>query len=212
MEGASADAGTAGVTTDGRRARRDRNREAVVRAVVELFDEQNGFPGLQDVADRSGVSLRSVHRYFEDADAIVIAAAEAFVRDHADVMRFEGMPAATVPFDERVAWFVDHRVREHPITSRVVINGKARAVRDRGVVDATEAGRRVVIDAIDTLFAPELDRLDERARRRAVATVHTSTMAETWENLVVRHRVPVPRVRALWLAQVRTALTPGATP
>ena len=59
---------------DGRTARRDRNRLAVLDAVLELFEEGNMNPGVHEVADRSGVSLRSVYRYFEDLDELITAA------------------------------------------------------------------------------------------------------------------------------------------
>lgn len=199
-------------TTDGRRLRRDRNRDAVVRAVVDLFVESTGFPGLQEVADRSGVSLRSVHRYFEDPEDIVRAGLELFVREHADIIHFDDMPPASTPTAARIAWFVDHRLREHPVTSRGVINIAARAARDRGLAVATEAGRRKVIDAIRTLFAPELERLPADVAARTVATVHTTTIAEVWENMTGRHGLTAEQVRRLWLAQVAAALGGGTRP
>ncbi len=59
---------------DGRTARRDRNRVAVLDAVLELFTEGNLTPSPDDVARRSGVSLRSVYRYVADADDLIRAA------------------------------------------------------------------------------------------------------------------------------------------
>ncbi len=59
---------------DGRTARRDRNRDLVLDAVIDLFGEGRLSPNATDVATRSGVSLRSVYRYFEDQDALVRAA------------------------------------------------------------------------------------------------------------------------------------------
>src|ERR1700760_3827228 len=53
---------------DGRRARRGRNRETVVDALLELFREGDLNPSVATVAERSGVSLRSVFRYFDDLD------------------------------------------------------------------------------------------------------------------------------------------------
>ena len=68
-----ASAATAEPAVDGRTARRDRNRDAVLDAVIELFTE--GHVGLvaADVAERSGVSLRSVYRYFDDLEALARA-------------------------------------------------------------------------------------------------------------------------------------------
>ncbi|MEO1059567.1 MAG: helix-turn-helix domain-containing protein, partial [Actinomycetota bacterium] len=51
---------------DGRSLRRERNREAVIDALVELIQEGNLEPGAKQIAERAGVSHRSVFRYFDD--------------------------------------------------------------------------------------------------------------------------------------------------
>src|SRR5260370_8935631 len=60
--------------TDGRTARRDRNRLAVLDAVLELFSEGDLTPPPEAIALRSGVSLRSVYRYMSDVDDLAHAA------------------------------------------------------------------------------------------------------------------------------------------
>ena len=44
--------------------------------VHEMFVEGNFSPSVEDVAARSGVSLRSVYRYFEDTEALLHLAIE----------------------------------------------------------------------------------------------------------------------------------------
>ena len=61
---------------DGRTARRGRNSDAVLDTVHEMFVEGNFSPSVEDVAARSGVSLRSVYRYFEDTEALLHLAIE----------------------------------------------------------------------------------------------------------------------------------------
>ena len=56
--------GTDATQTDGRTARRDRNREAVLDAALALFTAGELEPTAAAVAERSGVSLRSVYRYW----------------------------------------------------------------------------------------------------------------------------------------------------
>ncbi|MEJ6739489.1 MAG: helix-turn-helix domain-containing protein [Actinomycetota bacterium] len=58
---------------DGRTARRDRGRTAVLEAALELFEEENLEPTPEQIALRAGVSARSVYRYFEDRDQLVRA-------------------------------------------------------------------------------------------------------------------------------------------
>jgi AcrR family transcriptional regulator len=60
---------------DGRRARRHRSRDLVVDALLELLDEGVVRPTAQQVSDRSGVSLRSIFRIFDDVETLHTAAA-----------------------------------------------------------------------------------------------------------------------------------------
>ena len=62
---------------DRRRLRTERGRELVVTALLEFFDEGESQPGAARIAERAGVSERSVFRYFDDLDAL---AAEAVAR------------------------------------------------------------------------------------------------------------------------------------
>ena len=59
---------------DGRRARAERNREAVVDAVLALLREGVERPGAAEVAERAGVSVRSVFRHFDDLESLLAVA------------------------------------------------------------------------------------------------------------------------------------------
>src|SRR5438128_1011303 len=58
----------ASAEVDGRRLRREQNREAVLDALVELFAEGLYQPSANDIAERAGISPRSLFRYFDDID------------------------------------------------------------------------------------------------------------------------------------------------
>ena len=79
-------------TVDGRRARRHRSRDLAVDALLDLLGEGVLRPTAQQVAERSGVSLRSIFRIFDDVETLNAAAAarqlsrvrHLFVDVHAD--------------------------------------------------------------------------------------------------------------------------------
>src|ERR1035438_5413311 len=54
--------------TDGRQLRRRRNRETVVDALLDLYRDGNLRPSTEEIAARSGLSPRSLFRYFDDVD------------------------------------------------------------------------------------------------------------------------------------------------
>ncbi len=60
---------------DGRSARRHRSRDLVVDALLDLLHDGVIRPTAQQVADRSGVSLRSIFRIFDDVETLHVAAA-----------------------------------------------------------------------------------------------------------------------------------------
>ena len=61
---------------DGRRLRREQNREAVLDALVGLFTEGFYQPSANEIAERAGISPRSLFRYFDDVDDLNRAAIE----------------------------------------------------------------------------------------------------------------------------------------
>jgi AcrR family transcriptional regulator len=67
-------------TVDGRRARRDANRDRIVEAFLELVRAGVSEPGAHTIAHKAGVSPRTVFRCFEDMEALYCELA-AKVRD-----------------------------------------------------------------------------------------------------------------------------------
>src|SRR5947208_5395801 len=64
---------------DGRRLRRERNRDAVIEAVLEMFNEEMLIPTIEKAAERSGLSLRSVYRFFPDPESLINSATETMM-------------------------------------------------------------------------------------------------------------------------------------
>ncbi|MBA4048688.1 MAG: hypothetical protein C0476_09130 [Sphingomonas sp.] len=64
---------TAAPVPDGRRARSVVTRSTIIKTMVELVAAGNPNPGAVEIAERSGISLRTVFRHFEEKDAILSA-------------------------------------------------------------------------------------------------------------------------------------------
>jgi AcrR family transcriptional regulator len=62
---------------DGRTLRGERNRQALIEAVVELTNEGNLAPSAQEIAQRAGVGLSGVFRHFGDMEGLIAAVDES---------------------------------------------------------------------------------------------------------------------------------------
>src|SRR5215208_2782409 len=60
----------------GRRARREQNRAAVLEALAGLYRQGVYEPSAAQIAERAGLSPRSLFRYFDDVDDLNRAAIE----------------------------------------------------------------------------------------------------------------------------------------
>lgn len=106
---------------DGRVLRGQRNREAIVDAMVEMYGQGNLRPTAAQVAEAAGLSTRSVYHHFADMKALVL---EVSSRTEARVKipDFEAM--STLPTAERVSAFAEHRLHRWGTTAAVIHAGE----------------------------------------------------------------------------------------
>jgi len=147
---------------DGRSLRRERNREAVIEAFLALVREGNYDPGGAEIAERAGVSHRSVFRYFDDLADLMVT---AVIREVQRVM-----PLATLDrvgegtFDDRLERLVDAKMATFANLHGIATVTRLRAVTIPTLTDLfadITAGFRSVMEAH---FAPELARFPEADR------------------------------------------------
>lgn len=143
--------------SDGRRLRAARNRESVVSAVLDIIREQGGgpLPGAAEVAERAGVSERTVFRHFADLDTLFLAAS---ARQRPTVLTYL-TPRPDMPeLDKRIAAMVKLRSKlweEIGAVRRVAMRlAAAHSVVSTQIGDANRAARGQISD----VFQPELTR------------------------------------------------------
>ena len=146
------------VSIDGRRARRDRNRERVVDALLELYREGDLRPSVNAVAERSGVSHRSVFRYFDDLDELCRVAIE---RQFAATIDLWTVPDTGIgPLDERVARLVEGRLMLYDAAAPVWRVGQMRAPFEPVLARNLERTAALNVEQMKRHFAAELDGLN----------------------------------------------------
>lgn len=166
---------------DGRTARRDRNRAAVLDAVVDLFAEGDLTPGVHDVAERSGVSLRSVYRYFTDVDDLIAAAIDRQVA--AASPYFAIADAATGSTPERIQRFCERRIELFCEVRTVYRAAVIRATDQERVSAGVERCRSQLSEQVAATFQPELDGLRDGDRRVVGGMLDALSQLETIELL-----------------------------
>jgi AcrR family transcriptional regulator len=173
------------VPIDGRAARRDRNREAVLDAVIEMFTEGDLDPGPDAVALRVGLSARSVYRYFEDRGELLRAAIE---RQQQRVLPLYLIHAiGEGELGDRIERFVTARVRLYEAIAATARASRARAVVNDIMREQVEETRRLLREQVDKHFAPELAALDARGRRATSGAIDTLCQLDALDHLRV-HR------------------------
>lgn len=166
---------------DGRHAWRERNRLAVVDAILDLYAEGNLKPSVQEVADRSGVSRRSVFRYFDDLDDLDRTAIE---RQQARVRHLVDLPGiGEGPLAARAGSIAAQRVALYSAIAPAARVSRLRA-RFHGVI-GKELGqsRKLLGRQVEKHFEPELSKMPAARRKEVLAAADVLLAFETYDLL-----------------------------
>ncbi|MBV9952083.1 MAG: TetR/AcrR family transcriptional regulator [Acidimicrobiia bacterium] len=139
---------------DGRNLRRATNRQAVLDALVELFGEGRYQPSTAEIAERAGISPRSLFRYFDDLDDLVRAAIEQSLAAARPLFDHDIDPAA--PTGQKIAAFVAARSRLFEAIGPSARAGRASAHRHPALARQIHDGRSYLRRELRRTFAPEL--------------------------------------------------------
>lgn len=202
--------GTVGTEADGRHLRRTRNREAVLDAVIEIFEEGIVDPAMDDVAARAGVSNRSIYRYFEHRDHVIRAAVTYAMRRVTDEITFGD--ASHGDFDERVARFVDHRLSVYERLAPITRAAKVAAATEPIVAEEFEVGRFMLRQQFLDQFGPELSPLRPREQTRAVIAAEVAFQFDAFEFLWTAMDAQLGEIRELLVDHLNLTLGRLRTP
>lgn len=171
-------------TTDGRAARAARTRDAVVEALLTLIDEGNLRPTAREIADRAGVSLRSVYVHFDDLeDLFTEAAGKQYQRMAALITRLP----TDGPLADRIDAFVAQRCRLMETSASVRNAALLQEPFSPTLAKVMHLVRKAARDEVQRVFRRELDRCSETARERLVAAVDVTSSGPSWETLRRHH-------------------------
>jgi AcrR family transcriptional regulator len=139
---------------DGRRLRREQNREAVLDALLAMFEDGHYTPTTNEIAERAGISPRSLFRYFDDVDDLGRAAIERHLASAAPLLELEVDVRA--PLADRIDAVVAARVRLWSAIEPTARAARFAALRNPLMATTLRSMRAMFRDQLRRAFAPEL--------------------------------------------------------
>lgn len=182
---------------DGRRARRDRNRAAVIDAVFDLLDDGT-FPTTEALADRAGVSVSSVFRYFESLDDLVRETIDQHVDRFGHL--FEIPSIGEGPLDTRVRVLVDARLALHESVAPVARLARARSYEQPLIADRLLETRATFARQVRAHFDDEMGARSKAAADDVVHLIDALTSFESWDLMHTTHGRSRRQIRRAWIA------------
>jgi AcrR family transcriptional regulator len=194
---------------DGRRARRDRNRESVVDAILAIYHEGDVNPSLDQIAERSGVSHRSVFRYFDDLDELYQVAID---RHYAAIEPYVELDEPVAEdLDGRVEQYVAHRLQLYERIAPVARATRMRAPTSELLTDNMNRNKSRMRKQTRAHFRADLDALPDGERNALTNALTTLLTFEAIETMRFDQGLSGRATHQALVASVRRILDPGTS-
>lgn len=179
-------------------------------AVVDLFEAGDPEPAVEEVSARSGVSTRSIYRYFHHRDGLFSAALGHLV---ARVAAEHPLEIDDGPLPSRIQQFVSHRLDVHarvaPLTR--VANRFVGCPDDSGdTITEAPTERAVFVDSVAATFAADLASVPADRRRMTEVAAEMAVQFESIEFLVRAFEGNRAAVEAVLVCHLSRQFSPEA--
>ena len=166
---------------DGRTARGARTREAIIDALYGLLREGHGDTGARAIAERAGVSTRSVFQHFEDLEAVY---AEVAVRQAEAINPYLPSIDPLIPIAERVDRLVAARDEMYAIIAPVrrALNVHRTARTSPLVRNNLNRLHRALSEQVAATFPREV-----AGDERLLAQIDVCLSFESWDQFTSHH-------------------------
>lgn len=191
---------------DGRLTRTMRSRIAICDASLDLMQEGVLQPSADQIAERAGLSRRSIFYHFSDLGELYDAVVEVGMQRFTPLLKQVPSDAS---LDERVELLADARARffegttpySRALTAQCLL-GPASDEAIRIVRDSLEKQK----SQVERLFAKELARVPASQRAVITEALAAAASAPTWEYLRRSRRLSLTRARNVMKRNLRALL------
>jgi TetR/AcrR family transcriptional regulator of autoinduction and epiphytic fitness len=166
---------------DGRTARGARTREAIIDALYDLLREGHGDTGARAIAERAGVSTRSVFQHFEDLETVY---AEVAARQEDAINPYLAPIDPLIPIAERVDRLVAARDEMYSIIAPVrrAVNVHRTARTSPLVRNNLNRLHRAMREQVAATFPREVS-----GDERLLAQIDVCLSFESWDQFTSQH-------------------------
>ncbi|MRJ75673.1 TetR/AcrR family transcriptional regulator [Aeromicrobium sp. SMF47] len=194
--------------TDGRVARGQRTRDAIVEAHTALLREGVLKPTAKVIAERAGISVRTLWLNYKDTETL-LGATTAYWLDADAALRTEISP--DLPLDQRLEQYLDMRVRRLEHLDPAARSAALGEPFSRALQDSRRQHVDRVRDDLAHVFGPELAAAGER-RGVLEAALFVASSWPTWSSLRHDLGLEVDAARAVMRESVARLLLHGPGP
>jgi AcrR family transcriptional regulator len=180
---------------DGRTERARRSKDAIVKALLSLYKDGILVPTAQEVADCSGMGIRTVFRHFNDMEALYIAGDKLLYT----LLEDKTAPEPGSSLEQRCVQLIDLRARSCARIRPYVLAAQAQAWKYKILRSNYQKLCNVFRERMLT-FIPEL-------RQKDAAVIEAADLMlsfETWNRLRNLQKLSQKSTKAIMLNSLKT--------
>ncbi len=176
----------------------------MVEAALALVDEGVVDPSVEQLTARSGLSARSIFRYFEGLDDL----RRAVIRSHFERVQpiLDTANAADGSLDTRIKRFVDTRIRFNESIAGPARTAQARAHVAPVIAEDIQRYRQILDASVRSHFAPELKARAKAEAEDIVSLIDVLVSFDGWNLMTNYHQRSRTQVRRAWTLALESLL------
>ncbi len=189
--------------SDGRHARRERNRSAVIDAAFSLIQEGKAPISFDDLAERAGVSVSSIFRNFDGLADVQHQALETFQPRFAWLFVVDDVDASRA---DRVRAHVRSRVELATEAGALIAVARSRALDHQPMIEGMARLRERLGDQTRARFAIELRQMTSAQGVNLVALIDSLTSPDLFDVMSGAHARSPRQISQTWVTALDAIL------
>ncbi len=189
---------------DGRSLRRERNRQDIVNALLDLIENGETEISAALIASKAGLSERSIFRYFDDVNDLYRSVCDLAFSKEIEYALIDD--AGVGSLDTKIENFVNQRVRIYTMNEMIAPAARSFAFKNPIIKNQLVVGRKLLRNQIITHFSEELSAFDKQQQQVAVAIIDSLTTFEYYDMMRSDQKMSVQTIKSVLTESIRKAL------